>query len=172
IIGAFLVGLALNPLIPHTSPLMNRIEFVGNALFIPIFLIGVGMLIDFRVFFNDIETIKVALLMIGVAIISKYMAAWVTQKSLGYSKDERRIIFGLSSAQAAATLAVVLVGYNIIINQNEIAEAAAIGITIMPERLLNESILNGSILMILVTCTLASFVAQKGANNLALLEAS
>lgn len=172
IIGAFLVGLALNPLIPHTSPLMNRIEFVGNALFIPIFLIGVGMLIDFRVFFTDLETIKVAALMIGVAIISKYIAAWITQKSLGYSKDERRVIFGLSSAQAAATLAVVLVGYNIVTNQQEIAEAAAIGITIMPERLLNESVLNGSILMILVTCTLSSFVAQKGASNLALLEAS
>mgnify|MGYP006197567901 CR=1 FL=1 len=61
IIGAFLVGLALNRLVPHTSPLMNRIEFVGNALFIPFFLIGVGMLIDFKVFFMDKETILVAI---------------------------------------------------------------------------------------------------------------
>src|SRR5690606_4074992 len=67
IIGAFLVGLALNRLIPHTSPLMNRVEFVGNALFIPFFLIGVGMLIDYRVFFKDFETIKVAVTMVVVA---------------------------------------------------------------------------------------------------------
>ncbi|MEH6514481.1 MAG: cation:proton antiporter, partial [Maribacter arcticus] len=53
IIGAFLTGLALNRLILRTSPLMNRIEFVGNAIFIPFFLIGVGMLVDYRVFFKD-----------------------------------------------------------------------------------------------------------------------
>lgn len=170
IIGAFLVGLALNKLIPHTSPLMNRIEFVGNALFIPIFLIGVGMLIDYRVFFKDLETLKVAGIMIAVAVISKYLAAWITQKTLGFSADERRLIFSLSNSQAAATLAVVLVGYNIILNQPEIDAAAALGNIIEPDRLLNESVLNGSILMILVTCTISSFVAQKGAQNLALLE--
>jgi Kef-type K+ transport system membrane component KefB len=81
IIGAFLAGLSLNRLIPHTSPLMNRIEFVGNAIFIPIFLIGVGMLIDYRVFFNDFETIKVALVISVVATIGKFLAAWLTQKT-------------------------------------------------------------------------------------------
>ena len=89
IIGAFLVGLSLNRLIPHTSPLMNRVEFVGNALFIPFFLIGVGMLIDYRVFFQDFETIKVAVIMVVIATASKFIAAWLTQKTFRFSKDER-----------------------------------------------------------------------------------
>lgn len=170
IIGAFLAGLALNRLIPHTSPLMNRIEFVGNALFIPFFLIGVGMLIDYSVFFKDLETIKVAAVMVIIATTSKFIAAWLTQKTFRFSVDERRLIFGLSNAQAAATLAAVLVGYNIILNNDEIQAAATLGNAIEPIRLLNESVLNGTILMILVTCTIASFVAQRGAKNIALSE--
>lgn len=163
IIGAFLAGLALNRLIPHTSPLMNRIEFVGNAIFIPFFLIGVGMLIDYRAFFKDFDTIKVASVMIVVATSAKFLAAWLTQKTYKFSVDERRLIFGLSNAQAAATLAAVLVGYNIITGETTTGE---------PIRLLNESILNGTILMILFTCTIASFVAQKGAKNIALSEST
>lgn len=172
IIGAFLAGLALNRLIPHTSPLMNRIEFVGNALFIPFFLIGVGMLVDFRVFFSDLETIKVAVVMTVIVLLSKFLAAWLTQKTFRFAADERRLIFGLSVAQAAATLAVVLVGYNIILNQKEIELARVFGEEIEPVRLLGESVLNGSILTILVSCTIASFVAQKGAKNIALSETS
>ena len=163
IIGAFLAGLAMNRLIPHTSPLMNRIEFVGNAIFIPFFLIGVGMLIDYRAFFKDMETIQVAAVMTIIATSSKFIAAWLTQKTYNFTVDERRLIFGLSNAQAAATLAAVLVGYNIILGETETGE---------PIRLLSESILNGTILMILITCTIASFVAQKGANNQALADAS
>ncbi len=170
IIGAFLVGLALNRLIPRTSPLMNRIEFVGNALFIPFFLIGVGMLIDYRVFFSSFDTIIVAIVMIVTATLAKFLAAWITQKSLKFSVDERNIIFGLSNSQAAATLAAVLVGYNIILNKAEIDSAALSGVIIEPVRLLNDSILNGTILMILFTCTIASFVTQKGAQNIALSE--
>lgn len=163
IIGAFLTGLALNRLIPATSPLMNRIEFVGNAIFIPFFLIGVGMLIDFRMFFKDFQTIYVAIVMIIVATSAKYAAAWLTQKTFRYSDDQRRLIFGLSNAQAAATLAAVLVGYNTIVGQTETGEDI---------RLLSESVLNGTILMILVTCTIASVIAQKGAQNIAFLEST
>ncbi len=163
IIGAFLTGLSLNRLIPRTSPLMNRVEFVGNAIFIPFFLIGVGMLIDFRAFIQGWETIFVATVMIIIAMSAKYIAAWLAQKTFRFSVDERRIIFGLSNAQAAATLAVVLVGYNIILGYTPEGD---------PIRLLNEHVLNGSILMILVTCTVASFSAQKGAKNIALKEAS
>lgn len=161
IIGAFLAGLALNRLVPHTSALMNRIEFVGNALFIPFFLIGVGMLIDYKVFFKDLETIKVAAVITIVAMVAKYAAAWLAQKSFGFSADERRLIFGLSNAHVAAALAVVLVGYNTIIGNGANGE---------PIRLLNESVLNGSIVLIMVTCTVASFVAQKGARNMALMD--
>lgn len=170
IIGAFLVGLALNRLIPQTSPLMNRIEFVGNALFIPFFLIDVGMLIDYKVFFRGYESLLVAAVMIVIATFSKYAAAFITQKIYKFNYAERLVIFGLSNAQAAATLAAVLVGYNIILNKSEIEAAAAVGEILEPVRLLNDSILNGTILMILVTCTIASFAAQKGARILALNE--
>ncbi|MBN1339496.1 MAG: cation:proton antiporter [Bacteroidales bacterium] len=160
IIGAFLAGLALNRLIPRTSPLMNRIEFVGNAIFIPFFLIGVGMLIDYRAF-SSRETLKVAFVMSVIAIGAKYIAAWLTQKNFNYSKDERKLIFGLTNPRAAATLAIVLVGYNIITGYNIHNE---------PIRLFNDSVLNGTIIMILVTCTIASFATQKSAQNIALSE--
>lgn len=163
IIGSFLAGLALNRLIPHTSPLMHRVEFIGNAIFIPFFLIGVGMLIDYKAFFNSFETIKVGIIMIAVATAAKFIAAWLTQKTFRLSIDQRRIIFGLSNAQAAATLAAVMVGYNVILGQTPEGQ---------PIRLLNESVLNGTILMILVTCTIASFAAQKGARNLAVSQTS
>jgi hypothetical protein len=142
---------------------MNRIEFVGNAIFIPFFLIGVGMLVDYRAFFTDFETIKVAIIMTVVAVFAKFTAAWLTQKSFRFTVDERRLIFGLSNAQAAATLAAVLVGYNVIIGETESGE---------PIRLLNDAVLNGTIIMILVTCTIATLVAQKGALNISILEAS
>ncbi|HAM82317.1 MULTISPECIES: cation:proton antiporter [Butyricimonas] len=163
IIGAFLAGMALNRLIPSTSPLMNRVEFVGNAIFIPFFLIGVGMLIDYRAFFTNWDTIKVGAVMIVVATVAKFVAAWMTQKTFRMSVDQRRVIFGLSNAQAAATLAAVMVGYNVILGETPAGE---------PIRLLNESVLNGTILMILVTCTMASFSAQKGAHNIAMNDVS
>jgi Kef-type K+ transport system membrane component KefB len=161
IIGAFLAGLALNRLVPNTSSLMNRIEFVGNAVFIPFFLIGVGMLVDYRVFFADFETIKVAIVMTVVAATAKFIAAWLTQKTFRLSVDERRIIFGLSNAQAAATLAAVTVGYNVITGTMPDGS---------PIRLLDESVLNGAIVMILVTCTIATFITQKGGNNISIQE--
>jgi len=163
IIGAFLGGLALNRLIPHTSPLMNRIKFVGNAIFIPFFLIGVGMLIDNQAFFKDYATLKVAVVITVAATIAKYLSAWITRKFFGFSVDQLRLIFGLISAHAAVALATVLIGYNIIT-----------GYTLEgnPVRLLDESVLNGTILFVLVTCTLATVVGQRGAENIALAEAA
>jgi Kef-type K+ transport system membrane component KefB len=161
IIGAFLAGLALNRFIPHTSALMNRIDFVGNAFFIPFFLISVGMLVDFRVLFKGLGALKVAFVMTVLAILSKYIAAWFTQKTFRLSKAERQMIFGLSTARVGATLAVVLVGYNLIIGETATGE---------PIRLLNEDVLNGAILMILVTCTVSSFIVEKTSQALALKE--
>ena len=158
IIGAFLSGIALNRLIPRTSPLMNRIEFVGNAIFIPFFLIGVGMLIDYRAFFRDWESLEVAAIMIVLITSAKFIAAWLTQKSFRLSRDQRTVIFGLSSAHVAATLAAVMVGYNVILGHTPDGE---------PIRLLNESVLNGTILMILATCTISTFATQRGAHNIA-----
>lgn len=161
IIGAFLSGLAINRFIPHSSPLMNRIDFVGNALFIPFFLIGVGMLVDFSVLFKGIGALKVAGLMIVMAVVAKYLAAWLTQKTFRLSKDERQMIFGLSNARVGATLAVVLVGYNVILGETASGD---------PIRLLNDDVLNGTILMILVTCTISSFTVEKASRRIALSE--
>ncbi len=162
IIGAFAAGLALNRLIPRTSPLMNRIDFVGNALFIPFFLIGVGMLVDIRVFFKGWEVINVAVTMTLVATFCKLAAAWLTKLSLRLSRDEFLLMFGLSNAQAAATLAAVLIGYNIVLDIN--ADGTAV-------RLLGEDVLNGTIVMILVTCTISTFTVARAAARLAILDA-
>ncbi|WP_336715088.1 cation:proton antiporter [Chryseobacterium mucoviscidosis] len=158
IIGAFFAGLALNRLIPHTSSLMNRVEFVGNAIFIPFFLISVGMLIDFKVFFKSWETLEVAVIMLVASIGGKYLSAVATKKTFRFTKEEGKLIFGLSSASAAATLASVMVGYNIILSETETGE---------PIRLLNEHVLNGSILLILISCTISSFVSMASAQKIA-----
>lgn len=159
IIGAFFSGLVLNRFVPHSSPLMNRINFVGNALFIPFFLIGVGMLVDVSVLVKGPGALKVAGVIVVVAISTKYLAAWITQKTFRLTKDEGNLIFGLSTSHAAATLAIILVGYNIIIGETPDGE---------PIRLLNEDVLNGTILLILVSCAVGSFVVEKASRKLAL----
>jgi Na+/H+ anti-porter len=156
ILGAFLAGLVLNRLIPHVSPLMNRLEFVGNALFIPYFLIGVGMIIDVRSLFTGGEALKVAIVMTVVATFSKWLAAWLTQKIYRMQSNERSMIFGLSNAQAAATLAAVLIGHEIIMENGE--------------RLLNDDVLNGTVVMILFTCVISSLVTERSARRFALNE--
>lgn len=161
IIGAFFSGLVLNRFVPHSSPLMNRIDFVGNALFIPFFLISVGMLVDITVITKGWGALKVAGVITVVAIVTKYLAAWITQKTFRLSKDEGNMIFGLSSSHAAATLAIILVGYNIIIGETVTGE---------PIRLLNEDVLNGTILLILVSCAISSFMVEKASRNIALAE--
>ncbi|HET8859533.1 cation:proton antiporter [Marivirga sp.] len=146
IIGAFIAGLALNKLIPHSSALMNRIEFIGNSLFIPFFLISVGMLVDISVILSGPMAIIIAATLSAVAIFSKWVASWFTQLIFKYSKAQRQLIFGLSSAHAAATLAVILVGYN--------------------AGILDENILNGTIILILITCIIASFATEKAAKKI------
>ncbi len=146
IIGAFAAGLALNRLIPHSSALMNRIEFIGNSLFIPFFLISVGMLVDVRVILSGPMALIVAATLSVVALFGKWFAALATQLVFRYSNSQRQLIFGLSGAHAAATLAVILVGYN--------------------AGILDENILNGTIILILVTCIVASFVTEKAAKQL------
>ena len=157
ILGAFLTGLVLNRLIPHVSPLMSHLEFVGNALFIPYFLIGVGMLINLQVLFGHLDALKVAGVMIVVALLGKWIASWLTQKIYKMSSVERELMFGLSNAQAAATLAAVLVGYNLILPDGS--------------RLLNEDVLNGTILLILVTCVASSFITENAAKRIAMDDA-
>ncbi|MDR3118382.1 MAG: cation:proton antiporter [Mediterranea sp.] len=158
ILGAFMVGLVLNRLIPSISPLMNRLEFVGNALFIPYFLIGVGMIIDLRVLFVSGTALKVAVVMTVVATLSKWLAAWLTQKIFRMQTSERAMMFGLSNAQAAATLAAVLVG-----NKIEIAPGVP---------LLNDDVLNGTVVMILFTCIISSVVTERAARKIVVSDSS
>ena len=154
ILGAFVTGLALNRLIPRSSPLMKHIEFVGNALFIPYFLIGVGMIINLKVLFGGGNALVVAGVMIVIALFGKWLASLITQKAYGMSADERRLMFGLSNAQAAATLAAVLVGYNIILADGS--------------RLLNDDVLNGTIVLILVTCVVSSLITESASRKIAM----
>lgn len=146
IIGAFMAGLALNRLIPHTSPVMNRIEFVGNALFIPFFLLSVGMLVDLKVLLQGPEALLVAGILIAVAFLGKWIAAFLTQKIFHYSKHQRNVLFGLTSAHAAATLAVILIGFQI--------------------GLVDEATLNGTIILILISCLVASFITENSGRKL------
>jgi Kef-type K+ transport system membrane component KefB len=140
IIGAFLAGLALNRLIPHSSALMNRIEFMGNSLFIPFFLISVGMLVDISVILSGYMAIVVAITLAVVAVSGKWLAAFFTQLVFKYSTSQRKIIFGLSSGHAAATLAVIIVGYN--------------------AEIIDINILNGTIILILITSIVATLATE------------
>ncbi|MBF9253098.1 cation:proton antiporter [Pontibacter sp. 172403-2] len=150
IIGAFLAGLALNTLIPHTSPLMNRIEFVGNNIFIPFFLISTGMLVDVRVLFTDTTALIIAGTIVILAPAAKYTAAFVAQKLFGFTVLQRHLMFGLSSAHAATTLAVVLAGYEI--------------------GIIGESALNGAVGLILASSLVSSLTTEKVGRKLAIVE--
>jgi Kef-type K+ transport system membrane component KefB/nucleotide-binding universal stress UspA family protein len=146
ILGAFFAGLVLNRYIPSRSVLMNRIEFVGNAVFIPYFLIGVGMLININVIIKGWGVVWVAANMIAVALLCKWLAAYIAQKMFGMTSRGRNILFGLTSGKAAATIAATMVGYKY--------------------GLLNEDMMNGAVLMILVCCAVSSIVTQRAAIKL------
>ncbi len=148
IIGAFVAGLVLNRLIPHNSILMNRIDFIGNSLFIPFFLIYVGMVVDYRAFLQGTWPLVIAGVLTTFAIFSKWLAAFVTQLIFKMSSTERQVIFGLSTSHAAATLAIIMVGYN---------EGNGI---------LDINIVNGTVLLILFTCMTASFVTESAGKKL------
>ena len=141
IIGAFLAGLALNRYIYDHGPLMNRIRFTANALFIPFFLLSVGMLMDLSVLISSPRTLLIIILITIVAVGSKLLASWVTSKVYGYSKTENKVMFGLSTTHAAATLAITLVGYQF--------------------GLFDQQIINAVIVIILVTCILGPYFCEK-----------
>lgn len=132
IIGAFLAGIAITQLIPQLSPLMNRIQFIGNTLFIPFFLISVGMLVNPAILVQEPRSLVVSGVMVGVAIVAKLLPAWGSGKLFGFSFPDMMVMFGLSVAQAASTLAAITVAFNI--------------------KLVDELTVNGTIAMILVTC--------------------
>ena len=152
ILGAFLCGVSLNRLLPNRSPLMNRINFVGNSIFVPLFLISVGLMIDIHAFWSGWTTVTIAVVMIITKLIGKGLSAWIAQVVFRFSKHERQLIFGLSHATAAGTLAIVTIAYQM--------------------GLLSSDVLNASVLMILVLCTTASFITEHAAKELALQESA
>ena len=146
IIGAFMAGLVLNKLIPHNSILMNRIDFIGNALFIPFFLIYVGMVVDYRAFLQGTWPLTIAGILTAFAIFSKWLAALGTQLIFKLTNNERQLIFGLSTSHAAATLAVMIVGYE--------------------SKILNIEMINGTVILILITCMVSFFVTEDAGKKL------
>ncbi len=150
ILGAFMCGVALNKLVPNLSPVMGRINFVGNTIFVPLFLIGVGMMIDVRLLWAGWATMIIAVVMIGTKLAGKWCAAWLAQRSFGLQAVERQLMFGLTHATAAGTLAIVTIGYE--------------------TGIFDAEILNAAVVMILVLCTTASFMTEYAAKQLALQE--
>jgi Kef-type K+ transport system membrane component KefB/mannitol/fructose-specific phosphotransferase system IIA component (Ntr-type) len=150
LIGALLTGLALNRLIPEQSPLMNRIRFVGNAVFIPFFLLSVGMVVDVRAL-DTAGGWALALALALLVIAAKWLAARVTQGLFGYTRDEGWVVFGLSVPHAAGTLAIVLVGFD--------------------AGLLDQAEVNGVVVMILATCLVGPWAVQRFGRRVTLAEA-
>ena len=148
IIGAFLAGLALNKSIPRNSLLMHHVDFVGNVLFIPVFLIGIGMLINTRILVSGTYLWFVAVVLIVTAIAGKWLAAYFTQMILKFNATQRNLLFGLTSSHAAATIAIILIGYE--------------------KQLIDITIFNATILIILVSSLAASFITEKYGKRLAL----
>ncbi|ABA23152.1 transporter, CPA2 family [Trichormus variabilis ATCC 29413] len=146
IIGAFLAGVAITQLIPQLSPLMNRIQFIGNTLFVPFFLISVGMLVNPLILVQEPRSLVVSAVMVSVAIVAKFLPAWGSGKLFGMNFNNIMVMFGLSVAQAASTLAAITVAYNI--------------------KLVDQLTVNGTIAMILVTCIASPWVTAKWGRNL------
>lgn len=150
LLGAFLAGLAINRLIPQNGPLINRIEFMGNAIFIPYFLIGVGMMIDVRMMFGGTAALWTVAVMVGVATLSKWLAAKLMSVMFFHSRDAMWLMFGLTNAHAAGALAIVMVG------------------TDPDVGLMDPLVLNGTIMVILFSCIVSSLATSRGARRLAL----
>ena len=152
ILGAFLAGLVLNRFVPNTSPLMNRIEFVGNALFIPYFLIGVGMLVNVAPMFHEGKAVAVVAIMVFAGTLSKWLAAVLSRKLFRMSRSEGVMMFGLTEAHAAGALAMVMVGVNL-----EVAPGVP---------LMNNAVLDGVVMMILISCIISSIATDQAAKKM------
>lgn len=156
IFGAFFSGLILSRYIPRVSPLMNRIEFIGNALFIPYFLIGVGMLINVRTIFSGIEMVWIVFLIVFFGTFGKAVAAYFSSLLFRLSKADGNMMFGLTSAHAAGAIAMVMVGISL-----EVAPG---------EYLINDITLNGVVMMILFTCVISTLMTEHAAQQIIIQE--
>jgi Kef-type K+ transport system membrane component KefB len=156
VFGAFYSGLILNRYIPRVSPLMNRIEFIGNALFIPYFLIGVGMLINLGTLFSSMQMVWIVLLIVFFGTFGKAVAAYICSLLFRLSKADGHMMFGLTSAHAAGAIAMVMVGIRL-----EVAPG---------EYLMSDDMLNGIIMMILFTCIISTMMTEHAAKKIIIQE--
>lgn len=154
ILGAFLSGLVFNRFVPRSSPLMNRIEFVGNAIFIPYFLIGVGMLVNMAPMFRDLTAVVVVLVMVVVGTLSKYLAAVSAQRLFKFNASEGLMMFGLTEAHAAGAIAMVMVGTSL-----EVAPGVP---------LMDNAVLDGVVMMILISCIISSIATDQASRQIKL----
>ena len=152
IFGAFFAGIILNRYIPHVSPLMNRIEFIGNALFIPYFLIGVGMLINLRLLFAGGNIIWVVICIVVFGTLGKGIAAHLACTLFRMPISSGHMMFGLTSAHAAGAIAMIMVGIGLKTDDGQL--------------LVNESMLNGVVIMILFTCIISSMMTEWSAQRI------
>ncbi|MCF0202165.1 MAG: cation:proton antiporter [Bacteroidaceae bacterium] len=156
VFGAFLAGLILNRYIPHVSPLMNRIEFVGNAIFIPYFLIGVGMLINLHLLVEKDGLVWTVLCMVFVGTVGKGVAAYIAGKLFRMPWSYGNIMFGLTSAHAAGSIAMIMVGMRLELSPG------------VP--LVTHEMLNGVVIMILFTCVISSLITERSAQYILMHE--
>lgn len=156
IVGAFFSGLILNRYIPRVSPLMNRIEFIGNALFIPYFLIGVGMLINVRLLFSGLNVLWTVFLIVFIGTFGKAAAAYMSSLLFRLPKADGNMMFGLTSAHAAGAIAMVMVGMRLEVSPGEY--------------LIDDNMLNGVVMMILFTCVISTLVTEHASKQIVLEE--
>ena len=154
IFGAFFAGLIMNRYIPYVSPLMNRIEFIGNALFIPYFLIGVGMLTDVRVMAGGAATVWVVLCIVFFGTFGKAIAAYLSCLLFRLNLPSGHMMFGLTAAHAAGSIAMVMVGMGLA--------------TPGGEPLVDSTMLNGVVMMILFTCIISSVTVDRASQQILL----
>lgn len=146
ILGAFYAGLVLNKMIPSRSGLMKNLRFVGDAIFIPYFLIGVGMLINVGIIFRGFNVAWITLNMVVIALVSKWLSAFITSRIFGLGRDDCSLMFGLTSGKAAATIAATMIGFKY--------------------EIINEDIMNGAVIMILICCIISSFVTARAVRKI------
>lgn len=145
IVGAFLAGLAVNDVLGD-GPVKEKVEFVGSVLFIPIFFVAMGLLLDLGAFVKILSSFGLTLAIVGGLIASKFLAALLVKSLYRYSWYQTLTMWSLSIPQVAATLAATLVGYQ--------------------EGILNEAVFNSVILMMLVTAVLGPLITTRAAAKL------
>ena len=150
ILGAFLAGLVLNRYIPKSSPLMNRLDFVGNTLFVPVFLVSTGMMIDFKELIGNFAVLYLFTLIFTAGTIGKWLVAFLIQKSCHMNACDRRILFGLSESHAAGALAIAMGAY-------------AAG-------LFENTALSATVLTVLFSCIVSNLETERGARKLHAME--